>query len=315
MKFPLGAMTVGDILDRGLKLLFARLPAFYLINLIVLSPMILLQIAGPLVIGNFQALDPAAVAGSVAVGLGALLLALVLQPIGTAAILYIVMEEYAGRRATVSQAFSFAFTRFLSLVGASILVGLIVFVGTLLCCLPGIYFAITYSFVSQVVVLERLGAGDALKRSQTLVQGYWWRVFGVLCLIGVANAMVEVAVAQGLQFVLPSQELIPADEGPRIDINPVNHAIATLVAQLVNILFKTFMAVCTTLLYLDLRIRKEGFDLELAAQLGEEPSDRDRSDDRDRYDDRDKYDADRGRYDDDRYDDDQYDDRKRGLDR
>ena len=35
MRFPLGEMTVGDILDRGLKLLFARLPVFYAVNLLV----------------------------------------------------------------------------------------------------------------------------------------------------------------------------------------------------------------------------------------------------------------------------------------
>ena len=40
MKFQIAAMTVGDILDRGLKMLLANLPAFYLINLMVLWPII-----------------------------------------------------------------------------------------------------------------------------------------------------------------------------------------------------------------------------------------------------------------------------------
>ena len=52
MKFPLGEMSAGDILDRGIKLLFARLPTFYLINLMVLAPAILVQIAAPLVFQN-----------------------------------------------------------------------------------------------------------------------------------------------------------------------------------------------------------------------------------------------------------------------
>ena len=38
MKFPLGAMTVGDILDRGLKMLVGRFPTFFAINLLFLSP-------------------------------------------------------------------------------------------------------------------------------------------------------------------------------------------------------------------------------------------------------------------------------------
>ena len=41
-------MTVGDILDRGLKLLLARLPVFYAINLIVLTSF--WSIAAPLVV-------------------------------------------------------------------------------------------------------------------------------------------------------------------------------------------------------------------------------------------------------------------------
>jgi hypothetical protein len=37
---------------------------------------------------------------------------------------------------------------------------------------------------------------------------------------------------------------------------------------LVSVLFASYLAVCVTLLYLDLRIRKEGFDLEIEAQKG-----------------------------------------------
>jgi len=39
-----------------------------------------------------------------------------------------------------------------------------------------------------------------------------------------------------------------------------------VVAQLVQVLFQCYGHVCQTLLYLDLRIRKEGFDLEMAAR-------------------------------------------------
>jgi uncharacterized membrane protein len=196
----------------------------------------------------------------------------------------------------MAAALSFAVARFVPLLGASIIVGLIVVVGCLLCCVPGIYFWITYVFVGQVVVLEKMGVGDALQRSQRLVNGHRWRVFGVLILIGIANAVVQMALGVGLGVVLPPQEVIPVQNGVRVEINPVNHIVDTLVTQLAAILFSTYIAVCTTLLYLDLRIRKEGFDLELAA--GGEVDDRD---DRDRYDD-DRYDDrdDRDRYDEDR---------------
>jgi hypothetical protein len=122
-----------------------------------------------------------------------------------------------------------------------------------------------------VVVLEKLSGGSAMRRSQELVTGFWWRVFGVLILVGIASGLVQLAIGAALNLVLPAQELIPADDGPRVKFNTANHIIVTLIAQLVNILFATYIAVCTTILYLDHRIRKEGFDMELATQLGEEP--------------------------------------------
>ena len=278
MKFPLGAMTVGDILDRGLKLLFARLPVFFAINLIVLTPVILLQVAIPFVVQGGNQFDQKTLIAMAGAGLFALLLTLILQPIGTAAILYIVMEEYAGRKPSMGEAFSFALTRFMTLIGASIVVGLIVAVGFVLCCVPGIYFAVSYAFIAQVVVLEKLGVGEAMSRSQKLVKGFFGRVFGVLLLIGAANIAIQMALQFGLAAVLPPQEIVPAGQGVQVKVNAMNQVIDTLITQLVSIVFSTYMAVCTTLLYLDLRIRKEGFDLELAAQLGEEADARDEAD-------------------------------------
>lgn len=299
MRFPLGEMTVGDILDRGLKLLFARLPMFYIINLIVLFPVILLQFAVPFITtpGDGAKLDPTALIESAGLGFAVLLVSLILQPIGTAAILYVIMQQYAGKKARIGEAFAFALSRFPSLLGASILAGLIIGIGFLCCCIPGIYFAVSYAFVGQVVVLEKLGVSAGLQRSYSLITNYRWRVFGVLFLIGIATGIIEFGLAFGLQQILPSQEIVPAEGGFRVTLNPVNHIIDTSTDFLVGILFRTYLAVCTTLLYLDLRIRKEGFDLELAAQLDEEPTvprdddynrddDRDRDDDHDRDDDR-----------------------------
>jgi len=294
MRFPLGEMTVGDILDRGIKLLFARLPLFYIINLIVLSPVIALQVAEPFleerefVIGK-AGFDPTTLFTGLAVSLGAILLALVLQPIGSAAILRVIMQTYVGKPVGLGEAFAFALSRFVSLAVASLLVGLIVMAGFIMCIVPGIIFAIALAFVAQVVVLEKLGPTEGLQRSWSLTQGYRGRVFGVLLLIGIATGVVQGVVGAGLNLVLPSQEIVRGNDVVRFIRHPENQAITAAIAYLVSILFSTYMAVCTTLLYLDLRIRKEGFDLELAAQLGEEnrgPKERDHDRDEGNDDDR-----------------------------
>jgi hypothetical protein len=122
-----------------------------------------------------------------------------------------------------------------------------------------------------------------------LVKGYWWRVFGVLLLVQFASGMVNAVIGGALGVALPPQEIVPAENGFRVQFNPVNHIVTTLVSQLAGLLFAGFVAVCTTLLYLDLRIRKEGFDIELASGGGfDRPRDRDDDEyeyERDRYDD------------------------------
>ncbi|MFO0797608.1 MAG: hypothetical protein U0804_09020 [Gemmataceae bacterium] len=305
MRFPLGEMTVGDILDRGLKLLFARLPAFYALYLFMLSPVILLQLVIPFLLeamindlnaaGAGQggaAFDPTNLILFFAAYLLALVLTVVLVTIGNAAVLHIIMEEYQGNRVGVGAALGYALGRFFPLLGVSLLFGLMVGVGILFCCVPGFYLLATYMFVTQVVVLERRGVGESLTRSAELADGYRWRVLGVYLLVTLVSGFAQGFVVQVLGFVLPGQEMIPGAGGRmQIKVNVVNSIIDTLVGNLVSIVFSAYLAVCVTLLYLDLRIRKEGFDLELAALRGEEgefdppPRRRRRRDEDDDYDD------------------------------
>lgn len=262
MKIAIGAMSVGDILDRGLKLLLARLATFYAINLIVLSPLIVYQLAAPSLTtagGAFGALIVFAIA---------FLLTLILQPVGTGAILHVIAQEFIDQRVGVGAALSFALGRFFRLLGTSILAGLIIGLGSL-CIVPGFIFMVWYAFIAQVVVVEALGGEKALSRSKRLTEGFRWRIFGLVVLVVIIQGII-VGLGGALNLVLPSSEQVPVDvpggSAVRAVFNYRNYAINTLVSQLLNILVASFSAVCFTLMYFDLRIRKEGFDLELAAR-------------------------------------------------
>jgi hypothetical protein len=262
MKFPLGAMSLGDILDRGLKLLLARFPLLISISLLIQLPVLAIQLVAPLLEGG-------AAAGAAILVLIALFISLlILTPIAQAIILYVVTQEYLDRPATLGPAFSFALSRFGSLLGSVILAGLITGLGTCACIIPGIYLGVLYAFVSQVVVLENLSGMDALNRSKQLVSGFWWRVFGVVVLIQFIAGALNALVSAGIATVLPYQEYIPVRGALPMTrmISYPNYVINILVQQVVTVLFSAYLAVCTTLLYLDLRIRKEGFDLEMEAQ-------------------------------------------------
>lgn len=77
---------------------------------------------------------------------------------------------------------------------ASLLVGLIVIGGLILLVLPGILFAIWYSFVQPVVLLEDKRNWAALKQSREYVRGRWWGVFGRLILLGLTSLIISVII-------------------------------------------------------------------------------------------------------------------------
>src|SRR5262249_38706513 len=112
MRFQIGAMSVGDILDRGVRLLLARLGTFYALQFIVLAPVFVMQLAFPEMVTGVPTggeASPFALVGGL---LGILVLTIILAPIGSAATLHVIAQEFIDQRVTLAQALRFALGRF-----------------------------------------------------------------------------------------------------------------------------------------------------------------------------------------------------------
>jgi hypothetical protein len=265
MKFQLGALSVGDIMDRGVKLLFDRLGTFYVINLIVLAPLLVFQLALPLllvgastnvqllilVLGAFLALVPS----------------VFLAPIGTAAIIHVIAEEFVDRQASFWAALRVGLRHLWGLLLASVIYALLVIGSSLFCLVPGLYLMVLFGFYAQIIVVEKRPATDTFYRSQQLSTGYRWRILGIYLLVLILTLMAHVAGVP-LQYYLPGFYPINTPQGGyEFHLHSYNnHVLLTVVEFLLTTLVQTYSAICTTLLYFDLRIRKEGYDLELAVQ-------------------------------------------------
>jgi hypothetical protein len=107
----------------------------------------------------------------------------------------------------------------------------------------GIYLLIRWYFVVQAVVVDRRRGVAALTRSSELVQGSWWRVLGVVLLAAIVT-LVPAALIQ-----------IPFEVGA----NAADSAALSLVGNIgVTTLAAPYSAIVATLIYFDLRARKEG---------------------------------------------------------
>ena len=110
-------------------------------------------------------------------------------------------------------------------------------------------------FTPQAIVLEKLGGIEGLRRSWRLVRGSFWRVLGITLVLSILVAI----IGQGPAYVITIVASALPFPALGIVINAVTQA-------LINIVVLPLEFAAFTLLYYDLRIRKEGFDLQLMAE-------------------------------------------------
>jgi hypothetical protein len=113
----------------------------------------------------------------------------------------------------------------------------------LLLILPGIWIAVRWYFAPQAVVVEGRRGGDALSRSGELVDGMWWRVFGIALLVMLLTTLFGVPLA----LVGVAVEAAGADTG-----------LVVAAFQIAwNSVGMSFTALVATLLFFDLRVRTD----------------------------------------------------------
>jgi uncharacterized membrane protein len=84
---------------------------------------------------------------------------------------------------------------------ASILFGIGVVVGLILLIIPGIIFAVVFSYFGYAIVQQpNLGAFDALKRSADITRGHRWQLFGLMLLLILINFVGLLACGVGILF-------------------------------------------------------------------------------------------------------------------
>lgn len=72
---------------------------------------------------------------------------------------------------------------FWSLAGLSVLFFLIVFVGALVCFLPGIYLGVVLATIYAIHVFEGQGVTESISHSFNLIKGEWWITFATFLVV------------------------------------------------------------------------------------------------------------------------------------
>jgi hypothetical protein len=167
--------------------------------------------------------------------------ALLITPIAQGAVAHAVVAQLGGGTPTVASTLRAVLPRSSVLVGSVLLALLVSIVGLIALVVPGIIMLVWFQFVGQVVVLEHLDFGVALRRCRELVRGSWWRVLGWIVVVDIVAGVASLIA--GLVFSI----LVPSDGSDRANL------VVPLVASIpANIIVLPFPTIALTLIYLRL---------------------------------------------------------------
>jgi hypothetical protein len=168
-----------------------------------------------------------------------------------------VADTYLGRETSARASLRYAGERLGATLWLTIVLALGLLAGFLALFLPGVWLYIAWAVVYPVMLVEGTGGVGALKRSFKLVETRWWatagRMVATFLLVGV------VTVVATLLFLAPTEWFIEDTSFGALILEHVANLVVSLVTT-------PFVAAVTTLVYFDLRVRKEGFDLALLAE-------------------------------------------------
>jgi hypothetical protein len=253
-------MRIGELLDAAIKLYRAHWRTFMAIAAAVLVPYTFLQhamvrvathpfeVGGQTFITQEDATLSALLAAAFSLGLF-----LFIRPFLAGALARATSHAYLGNVPEVGATYRFALRRTHSMLWASLLSALATIFGMLLLIVPGVLAFVRFTFAAAVVIVEGERGTKALGRSWRLARGHFWKILGTVFLAGILTAVVS-GILQ-----------LPLTAAAR-ELGPDWWFLAAIGESLATVIANPFSAIVAVLLYFDMRIRKEGFDLSLMAE-------------------------------------------------
>jgi hypothetical protein len=162
-----------------------------------------------------------------------------------------VADTYLGRPTSARASLAYAASR----LGDTLWLTIVLFVGLVAALialiLPAIWLGIAWSVAYPVMLVEGQGGVGALRRSFQLTQGRWWATFGRIA--GSYVLVLVLSAVAATAFAAPAEAFSDDTSFVALVLEHAGDVIVSLITT-------PFLAAVATLVYFDLRGRKEGFD-------------------------------------------------------
>jgi hypothetical protein len=243
-RLSLSDFRVGSVLNRTLSVLSRNFLTFFIVTTIAGLPTVLLSHSGMFMDGK-TVQNPGQVFGML---LLSLFLGIVLYTFSQAIVLYGAFQDMRGRSVSLVESLQVGLRRFFPIIGVAIAVSFVVMLGFILFIVPGLILLTMWFVATPACVVEQLGPFKSMGRSAALTGGHRWKIFGLMLLLFVING-VGSGMIGGILAVVGGPTLV-------------------LIGSLIwSGIWGACYAVAAVVTYHDLRVAKEGIDIEQIASV------------------------------------------------
>lgn len=246
-----GGFRVGAVFARAFDILSRNFAKFFALTAIAYLPYLLVLLYTASTVASIQR-DPGSAAPQFGSAMGAffgvMILWLVLRTISEATVIFGAFQDMRGRPFEIGESLSKGLNRFLPIIGLSFCVGIAVIVGLLLLVVPALIFSAILYVALPACVVERLGPFQSMGRSADLTKGHRWSIFGIAILLVIVNAIANKIIQ--LIFLAIGGGLL-----------------GSIGSYLWLSVFGAFSAIVVSVAYHDLRVVKEGIDVDRIAAV------------------------------------------------
>lgn len=147
---------------------------------------------------------------------------------------------------------------FWKLMGISVLTGLMIVVGMLVCIAPGIYLAVVLATTYGVLVFEKRSVTDSISYSFELIKGEWWITFATLLVILILYYVI-IMIAQIPQYIYFFIKMFTVAETMSSDPSSMFDGIYIALngfALLMQYIFYVIIVIATGFIYFNLNEKK-----------------------------------------------------------
>ena len=274
-------LRLGELLDQAIRLYRRNFLTFIGIIALVYIPLSILQaISSAFMTTSMTSVDPREIFTNYAYWISvfsAFVLLFVrfilVQGFATGALTRAVANTYLGREVNILDSYRGMGRSWLSLLGALLLItviNIVAFIYWLIIPCLGWFTGLGMMtfllgainpLVPSVVVLEGQGAIASLRRAWSLSRRRFWQVLGYIFVLYLFSLIVVSGPAVLMNIVL--SRLFASFDNP-VATQMILVVVQTLVGLLFSLLYYPLQMTAFTLIYLDLRVRTEGFDITLA---------------------------------------------------